>query len=55
MANDPQQEVIDVEYELVAPPPRPKPWWRRIYLKPGWWIPALLSAAAVAQRFAHHQ
>lgn len=42
----PGPQIIEAEFLVVGQEP-PKPWWRRLYLKPGWWIIALLSGLQI--------
>lgn len=48
-----EPEIIDVEFEIVRPR-KPKPWWRRLYLRPDWVIYAGLAALMVAAAAARH-
>jgi hypothetical protein len=48
-----QPAVIDAEFFVVGQEP-PKPWWRRLYLSPGWWVIALLTLLGSIGRLTAH-
>ena len=52
MKRDPK--VTDAEFVVVHDPREdgPKPWWRRIYLRGGWWIAGAMMLGALGRGLA---